>query len=336
MLAIFSLWDGFRVGFSYYVFDDSEVEHWYGHTMDPIGSTAKTLGLAGAFICSQAGLFRIISMRFDSTNDLMFSSVLRSMVSRRESKFLVLLLKVVKLGITIIVSFGLLLFSACMVINVMTSESRTESIVWILWLIPDIFSALTMPVDAVMFPVIWILVVRNLKRESSEFTCSIFKETDFRHLVKTYASLAAKSDRVNGMSREILFVIAFCNTPMICTIAYCFSHLENFYFKLMIFISGMSIASIAALMLMYAASMTTTPQELSQKLYSLQARSSLNTHQRKVLLSVIEAVGRENPSIAIYTMSGERYTSLSMMHHFLETAITYTLLVTFEREFTKN
>ena len=340
IVAVIKFIDAVRVGVTYFIFDDTGIEHWFGHTMDPIGKTAKTLGGACTFICLQMGLFRLITTRFDGRNDMMFASVLKSMVRRGESKMLKLLLRGIKMSITNVMIVASLFYLRCMLINLSNSGSRTETMIWIFWFIIDIYQVFRTPSDAVIFPIMWILVVRELRREGNELAKSLATEPDFKKLFRNYIILKLKAQRVNKMSKEILFAIAFSNTPMICMIVYCVTHIESVYFKVSLAMTGLGVAIIASIVLVFAAGMTTTSRMVHQRLCSLQANAGssarLNGQQKKLLLSIIEEIGSETPSLAIYTVSGEKYTSLSMLHHFLETVITYTLLVTFESKFTAN
>lgn len=351
---LLSLWlVGNAIRFGSMFFDPAPVpEFVVGHTLSHLGSWAKLIGMVGFLFINECAGLRLAMYYLTSTNSMILLDTVKQIGHERDGELRIRKLKMArKVLLSFLIAFTTMVldrsmfYTSMFVKNVMSASSGLEGVCWILWWFADLTIPILIPLDLIIFPSMWVVVVLSHRMEIRHLIERIeslaeapvhTRSAGFQSVMQQHTRLLLRSVAVNSFSAPILFVVTLFASPafsaVMFTVEYSDSELRWLYI-----VAGAPILSGVVALLSTAASVTATSEELHSRLCSMacdaRVTDSLTPVQKFRLLLMVEETGSESTQLAMYTVHGQKYTKENLLHYVIEVGLDYTLFLTFIRSY---
>ena len=335
-----------RISFSGYI--ETENHHLRGHTLIGTGSIYKLIIPLSGFVSTECCLYRVAVLCLTLTGDWKFLQIIKRMTREQDYRLREQKVKVLRytfvVALIAMIAFllpAVAILSLAMVVNVRNS-SLTVAVAWIFWWMVDVILILTSACDAILFPVIWILSALDYRLQLMHLLQMIGNilrsgNTRFRangplDVVMTIAlrDISLRAQYLNRSASPILFILILYTTPIAVFCSFVSSHTDYLLIAFGLPVAGLAILASACALLALAADLTAKSEKVYASLSTLAfRRANLPLDRRVKLLHIMEECGSKEQPLALYNMTGEKYTHLTFAEYLVETAIQYTLLVSF-------
>ena len=353
ILAVWLLFCALRISLSQFLMGENGMDHILGHTLCNTGNVYKTIAAMAGFGLVMCASYRLVCIRMTLNDEMIFMRILKHIaytggLQTSKVKMIRLVHWVTLAASTFFVICALCCMSGMLYVNVQSSNSAFEIGCWIIWYVQDISFGFIAS-DAILFPAIWILTAVNYRMDVRMLCQKVLEVTQLntagvkregsarlKEIHRLYNRLTEDAVLVNKMLAPILFVLTLSAIPVACTSLFIAVYADNVFFGVTAPAAGGTFTLAACALLALAADITSQSENLHSLLSIVVNRQSiascLSQEQRRLLLDMMENVSSENHSLALMTMDGQKFTSQSFAVFLMETAIQYTLLISFNRD----
>lgn len=344
VLVSFTLLTSIRIGFSCLLHDDG-IQHLMGHTVLRFGSIGRLLSLTAGLVALQCALFRITVYRLHQKQEMNFLPIMEMVTNtvlpfdgqdKRQLGRKVLMCTVAAAVLIILMPGGVIVTVLCFT-NCHHSETMVQVLLWMFWWTQDLLFVIVVATDFVLIPSMWIFLVLSLHMDMSSLADHLDKMTMGGRLrnpdqvYETYIQLTKEVTKMKPFLTPVLSIFAMCSTPLICTVTYSLPYMDNAFFVLIVVEVGSAMIVQEFAFLALASQVNSLSLRLYQLFCSIFSRhkDSLSLRERYSLLQTMEEMGSEERLLSLHTLDGEKYTTETFLIFVLDTAVHYTLLVTF-------
>ena len=312
----------------------------FGSSLARSGNTAPFIIALCCSAYSPAPVFRLIIMLLQPRDRFALMQAITEGTGRQERQAKIRLMRAVYLLLTaaclmaVVSCEGLMMSMAC--INVWQSESFMEALAWICWSAQDLAIVGIMSADLVFFPGTWILLALDYRMD----LLLLIQEINAAAKAPAHASVQQMSDALERLLMKadilnawsgILFFLTLATTATACLDVYIVSHSDNVFFRVLLPFAGVAVVCTASFLMALAGNITAASERLHTSLSSLACRSrhATSVREKRLLLLMLEETGCAEQRLALYTLTGNKYTPESFVAFLIETALHYTLLLSF-------
>lgn len=367
-IMMFHVFNSYRIAAP--SFWQSDYNYVFGHTVSNIGNVAGLTAAAAGTALFQCALYRMLLLRRLLKDDKTFSRTTRKLSLAATSQEQVVGFRRQSMDENdgrlkmnrILIACAVVGFPACCLItvpivcgmlafNIMASVTTTQIYWWTFWCVIDNLLVTIFSLDVVIFPCMWLVVTLNYRLDIDKLATKVKllagKSRDrsqmayqFQSMVRAYKRMMKKSVAVNRISAPILFVISSCTNPIACICMFVFMYSDNIIIWTLVPATGVVLAIAASAILFLAANVTRKSDEVHETVMSTTGNRRLgrllSPQEKQYMLEMGEHLDTESHSLALVTTTGERYTSEALVLYLIETALHYTLLITYENSMNIN
>ena len=326
------------------------MHHIVGHTVSRTGRLSPLIAGLGSCLWTLALLLRLAAARLTTRGDMEILERITRMVRDEPErgmrgakvqacKLVHLLALVAWISVSLT---GVIIVSGLFAVNALTAASWLEVICWSAWWVQDVASVAIAAADFAVLPAVYCLVSLDFLMEMRRFEervndCSQHLGTKIARievavLLEAAGQMVREGGRVNRFTPSVLFAILLMTMPISVLCLFLALYSDNWFFTHAFPLVGLVVFSLACALMGLAARVTSASQRIHGRLCSLAQRASRRDTplgQRILLLQVIECLGSEEQPLAMYTLTGEQYSSASFAVYLMETAVQFTLLFSF-------
>ena len=236
---------------------------------------------------------------------------------------------------------GIAFMTGLLYFNLVNSSSLTAQLLWCFWYTQDILIIVACAAIVHFLPATWLLLVlfyrMDLVRALNQLQQLIDRRAKGQKktatslvmaITEVIVDLEQKADHINRFSGPLLSLLMACSSTVagICLFLCVFT--EIVIFRSMFPVIGLAFASLPIIFEAVAGDVSEKSNNIHALLCRLTGhRMDMFTNAR--LLMLMERVSCDRQRLALYTASGDRCTSLSLIVSLLETGVQFSLLYNF-------
>lgn len=156
-------------------------------------------------------------------------------------------------------------------------------------------------------------------------------------MILEYHRLTLKSVTVNQFLSPIVNILTIYALPIMCICFFISIYADIVWFNIIFPFMAVTFAMTTCTLLIIAAMITSKGDRIYVHLMEIACvnhkNRSLDQTDRLHLQLMIEDLGSEHHSLALYTMTGHKYTTAFLIDYIIETCLEYFLLMTFNQHF---
>ena len=352
--VVYYIFLSFRIGFSG-LFDQLN-HHVFGHTLISVGNIHRLfMMLCGTVILQLAmyrlanlwsirsgdyGLLQILGKGSNEQMETGSGNKLQNHKKQRMSRLVYNICVTLSLAyIPLACFFVTVLFY----FNVHQSSDTNEIMWWTFWWTQDVMGVCLVTASLITFPGTWLLIVLDYCFNVSDVRKMVHQlrhdddsstEEAVQIIMKKLGSLEKQADQVNQSSAPIMFIVNLCTTSTSCTCLFSCIFADMMLAKVVIAIAGFVVTLLPISLQWIAGHVTAESEQLIQTVTAYAVNhAALSPDMRSKLLQDMEDLGSERHPLAIYTMTGEKCTSLAFFGYLMETAVQFFLIYSFSSYF---
>ena len=339
------LFTGIRLGTDLMPFFGNLPHFFFGNTLINTGNVINLIMLLAIVTGLQMVVYRYLVLCFLRSGDMRLMPILRSLQLEADQE---LLSK--KRALANAVYWGVLISSAMAFVvgntfmlgllyfNLINSNSLTEQLAWFFWYTQDVLGTITFIVTLFFLPSTWLLLVLFYRMDLRMTLDKIDRLISRRPrgtssllsvITAMILDLERKADHINRFSSPILSVVMTCSSTLagVCLFLCVFTNIT--FFRIIFPALGLAFSFSSIVLQAVAGDVSEKSAEVHVLLDRLAGRSVMDVATKKRLLQLMERVNSEKQRLALYTATGERCTSLSLIVSLLETGLQFSLLYNF-------
>ena len=346
LFALYLTHVSLRMGFTSYIVSESYV-HWFGNTFVKTGNAAylvfSGVGSAFAMLC----LYRFVAAyQVMKKDDLYYLRAVLSIIDepndslrQRKLKMARLVYVCAMLGCLGYIVTATTVVTYLMYINVHGSASETEQYCWLFWWLIDLASCVAALTTLAPFPATWMLIALSYRLDLLHLSASVMTvkastpdadadRESVARLIRAITSLSRKAEQVNHSCSPILFVMVLCSLPFACSVMFVTLYSDQIVIAAAYALIGSNMMLFSLMLQAIAGDISRKSESVWKFLPSI-ARRHLLLHQRMALLKLMEESASDHQPLALYTVTGQRYTITSFLSYVMEVVVHFSLLITF-------
>lgn len=329
---------------------DSDAGWLFGWTWSNIGNTAGLLSFATFLYWTQTAFSRLIVVSLTFREDVVLLRTIRCMIWRQGNDCkMARKLLLLSVGLSIMsFSCAALMETAAAFLNLRTAGKSVTALFWLLWYLTDVMTSFVNTYDLLVFPIIWTLLVLNYRTHLSALATMIKNlrtklvgrrvrrlkaRRQFQAIEVRYYMMIREAIQTNRLTSRIMLVLMICSYFGVSILLFMFMHTDNIGLEILCppIICGLTM--LISAMLLFAAHVSSITDQIIGDLQSIAGRDAekqvLSYDQRRHLIVLMEGAA----SMALYSVDGHKFTTLSYLLFVIESGIQYTLLITFNTYF---
>lgn len=308
----------------------------YSTSLIAVGKSHKLVALADLIAGCSCSLHRyILIYLITKRSDIIFlDTVIRALRDERKRTMVKHLYKLAVVGCFAFVFNLICFFTGLLIVNSIRADSLTDQLWWIFWYPLDLIVVSSSAIDEVLFLIVWIVVVVDFNCDCDSLDQSFKSDPSIDHIVRTFSKLVAKTLRFQRLMEYFLTLNVITDYFLVALICYTVSNSDTSLVAIMICVACVILTLIKCMQLAFAAFTCTYSLRLYQSCCcrSVKAtRDGTSVRDRMKLLFMMESLASNKCFIPLRTLDDEKYDSKRLLLFLIETALNYTLLVTFER-----
>ena len=352
IFAVSLCFSAFRLGYTSYLVSN-EQHHLIGNTFANIGNIAL-LGFAGVGTAyTQWSLFRVVTTWQAATGRLSVLQTLSSLLSeqdeglrRKKRRLAAFIYTLAVMGTGQFALFAHLYHGFLLYLNINHSKDTSEMHWWCFWFLLDMVSCYSCTMTMSFVPACFILQVLDYRLDLSHMISEVRRLLQEDHMDQEHESvwsrhihdmiqklhwLSKKARHVNTCWSPFLFVTVVCATPNATIFLFITLYAGEMMVAATYACVGVIQTAFAFTMQAVAGDITAQSETLYQELAMIaaEARDALSLSDRRLLLLLMEESLSECEPLAMHHVTGEKYTMIEFGAYVMETAVQFTLLLTF-------
>ena len=342
-----------------------------GNTITRTGNTSQLIQAVADSAFTNCASYRLLCWMQHRSGDMMIVRMVRAIDDETDQELRMKKEKMCKLmhtlsimGVSGTATSIMIMMSGLLPINIMFSQSLIESLCWCCWTLVDLGLAISISVDMLTFPGIWMVtavmydldvqhlmaMIERLRSlvsssgvtSSNSVATGITDATAAAELMTSirrhYQRLVKQSQCVNQMLAPILYILTMYAIPVICLCLFISLFSDNIFFYATMPFVLISFTTFTCCLMAIAAHISHKSDALHASLCSAFANDCcltgiLQQKDRVTLVHMIEDLGSHHQSLALRTYVGDKYTMHMLTEYVIETCLDFCLLLTFDQYF---